>query len=274
MAADAPSPTARLRWRLRRPFYAAYYAAARANHERELFATTKRVGGARFRSYEPLLRHGDDVLLRRLLAGVDAGDVVYDVGANTGVYALAVAAEHPDARVVAFEPDPGVRSQLEANVRVNGFDRVAVRGEGVGDETGVRPFHRSTYDELGSFRRDRAAAWEARVRDTVDVRVVALDDLVAEGACPPPDHLKVDVEGGGGAVVAGARGVLESARPRVYFEPHDDREREAVASVLSALDYEIRTRPEAWLCLPEGGGSEGSGRDIAPGEVGSARRNA
>lgn len=251
MAGDPPSLPSRLRWRLRRPLYAAYYAASRANHDRELVATTKRVGDATFRSYEPLLRHGDDVLLRRLLAAVEPGDTVYDVGANTGVYALAVAASHPDVRVLAFEPDPSVCSQLSANVRVNGFDNVAVRAEGVGAETGTRRFHRSTYDELGSFRAGRAAAWEASVRDTVEVPVVALDDVVAEGA-RPPDHLKIDVEGGAADVVDGARDVLASARPRVYFEPHDQRERRAVAAALEPLGYEIRTRPDGWVCAPDG----------------------
>jgi FkbM family methyltransferase len=249
--ADGPSLASRLRWRLRQPFYDAYYAVTRANHERELLATRKRVGDATFRSYEPLLRHGDDVLLGRLLDAVAPGDVVYDVGANTGVYALAVAARRPDARVVAFEPDPAVRSHLAANVRVNGFDNVEVRGEGVGDETGTRRFFRSTYDELGSFDEARASAWEARVRDAVEVPVVTLDDVVAAGA-PPPDHLKVDVEGGAAAVVAGARTVLESARPTVYFEPHDESERRAVADAFAPLGYEIRTRPEGWLCTPDG----------------------
>ncbi|SFR47314.1 FkbM family methyltransferase [Halogeometricum limi] len=249
MPADAPSLGSRLRWRLRRPFYAAYYAVSRANHERELFATRKRVGGATFRSYEPLLRHGDDALLRRLLAAVGPADTVYDVGANTGVYTLAVAAKHPDARVVAFEPDPGVRSHLAANVRANDFDNVDVRGDGVGARSGTLTFYRSTYDELGSFREDRAAAWEARVRDAVEVPVVALDDVVAAGTAPP-DHLKIDVEGGGDAVVAGARDVLDTARPTVYFEPHGEDERRAVASLLTELDYEIRTQPDGWVCVP------------------------
>lgn len=252
MASDAPSVASRLRRRLRRPFYAAYYAASRTNHDRELVATRKRVDDATFRSYEPLLRHGDDVLLRRLRSAVASDDVVYDVGANTGVYSLAVAATHPHARVVTFEPDPSVASHLAANVRANGFENVTVREAGVGAETGTRRFYRSTYDELGSFRADRAAAWEADVRDTAEVPVVALDDVVADGSHPPPDHLKIDVEGGAAAVVDGARDVLESARPRVYFEPHDGDERRAVAAALSSLGYEIRTRPDGWVCAPPG----------------------
>lgn len=227
--------------------FSTYYAAVRFNHGHELYAPRKRVGDAEFRSYELVNRHGRDVLLRRLSAECERGETVYDVGANTGTYTLAVAAAHPEASVVAFEPNPEVREQLAANVRRNGFENVTVRGEGVGDRSGTRTFYRSTYDELGSFRRENAAGWEARVRDTVAVPVVALDDVVARGEIPPPDHLKVDVEGFGRAVFDGARETLETSRPTVYFEPHGRAEATAVASILEEAGYSIRTRLGAWI---------------------------
>lgn len=227
--------------------FSAYYAAVRINHRRELYAPRKCVGDAEFRSYELVNKHGGDLLLGRLLANCGPGATVYDVGANTGTYTLAVAAARPDASVVAFEPNPDVREQLAANVRRNGFENVAVRGEGVGDRSGTRTFYQSTYDELGSFRRGNAAGWEARVRDAVDVPVVTLDDVVASGEVPPPDHLKVDVEGFGREVFDGARATLETHRPTVYFEPHGREEASAVASVLDAAGYSIRTRPGAWV---------------------------
>ncbi|WP_224269754.1 FkbM family methyltransferase [Haloprofundus salinisoli] len=249
-----------VRYVLRHPFYglryalfSAYYAVSGFNHRHELYASRKHAGPASFRSYELSDKHVDDVLLGRLLRACEPGDVVYDVGANTGVYSLAVAAVEPTARVVAFEPNPDVAAQLRTNVDRNGFgDRVAVREEGVGEETETRRFHRSTYDELGSFDARNAGAWEASVRDEIDVRVVALDDI-ASGELPAPDHLKVDVEGYGLEVLRGARETLRSARPTVYFEPHteggEDRTDE-IASLLRSLGYRIRVRPGAWLCIP------------------------
>jgi FkbM family methyltransferase len=246
----AVGPLRRLFRAGRRVVYGAYYAANRLNHRRAFYAPRKRVGDATFRSYELLLRHGEDRLLRLLLDACSAGDVVYDVGANTGTYALAVAATHPDVRVVAFEPDPDVCEQLRANVRVNGFSSVSVRCEGVGDAAGTRPFYRSTYDELGSFRAANAAGWEASVRGVAEAPVVTLDGLVAEGDVPPPDHLKVDVEGFGREALAGAADVLRTHRPRVYYEPHDGEDRDAIGSLLAETGYEVRTRPEGWVCVP------------------------
>ncbi|EJN60454.1 FkbM family methyltransferase [Halogranum rubrum] len=246
--------------------FATYYSAIAVNHRHELYAPTKRVGDATFRSYELVNKHGRDVLLRQLLARCGPGDVVVDVGANTGVYSLAVAAAEPTARVVAFEANPAVCAQLRTNVRRNEFEtRVDVRAVGLGDDTGTRRFYRSTYDELGSFAAANASAWEARIRDTVEVPIARLDDLVAAGDISPPNHLKVDVEGFGYEVLRGAEETLRRYRPVVYFEAHavDDEERDtdAVAGFLHSLNYRIRTRDgreRAWVCEPESREPDGS----------------
>lgn len=235
--------------------FSAYYTAIGVNHRYELYAPVKRVDGTRFRSYELVNKHGRDALLRQLLANCGPGETVVDVGANTGVYSLAVAAAEPTARVVSFEPNPAVCEQLRTNVERNGFgDRIDVRAEGLGSESGTATFYRSTYDELGSFNATNAAGWEARIRETIAVDVRRLDDLVADGTVPVPDHLKIDVEGFGYDVVQGAAETLRAHQPIVYFEPHavDDpaRDADAVADLLSSLGYRIRNRGDGWLCEP------------------------
>jgi FkbM family methyltransferase len=245
--------------RLRLLIFSTYYLLVGLNHRYELLAPHKRVDGATFRSYELVNKHGGDRLLAALCRSVESGDVVVDAGANTGVYALAVAATRPDASVVAFEPSPTVVEQCRTNVRANGFaDRVDVRAVGLGSETGEATFYRSTYDELGSFNAGNAGAWEASVADTVSVPVATVDGLVAEGEMPPPDHLKIDVEGFEYEVLAGARETLRRHRPVVYLEVHDvpdadvtraDHERR-LAALLRDCDYRIRRAGSEWHCLP------------------------
>jgi FkbM family methyltransferase len=245
--------------RLRLLVFSTYYVLVGLNHRYELVAPRKRVDGATFRSYELVNKHGGDRLLTALCRRVEPGDVVVDAGANTGVYALAVAATRPDARVVAFEPSPTVVEQCRTNVRLNGFgDRIDVRGVGLGSEAGEATFYRSTYDELGSFNAGNAGAWEASVADTVAVPVATVDGLVADGDVPAPDHLKVDVEGFEYEVLVGARETLRRHRPAVYLEVHDvpdadgtraDHEA-ALANLLRDCGYRIRRRDSEWHCLP------------------------
>lgn len=254
---DAPRRVARALFRTGRYLvFSAYYVAIALNHRHELYAPVKTVDGVRFRSYELVNKHGRDTLLRQLLARCAPGDTVVDVGANTGVYSLAAAAVDPSVQVVAFEANPDVCEQLRTNVRRNEFEeRIEVFATGLGDESGVQSFYRSTYDELGSFAAANAGAWEARVRDEVEVPIARLDDLVDDGEVPPPDHLKVDVEGFGYDVLRGAEETLRHHRPTVYFEPHavadDERDETAVSTLLQSLDYRIRMQEDAWLCEPD-----------------------
>jgi FkbM family methyltransferase len=246
--------------RLRLLVFSTYYLLVGLNHRYELVAPRKTVDGATFRSYELVNKHGGDRLLAALCRSVESGDVVVDAGANTGVYALAVAATRPDASVVAFEPSPTVVEQCRTNVRANGFeDRVDVRAVGLGSEAGEATFYRSTYDELGSFNAGNAGAWEASVEEAVSVPVATVDGLVADGEMPPPDHLKVDVEGFEHEVLAGARETLRRHRPVVYLEVHDVPDAEvtradheaALADLLRSCGYRIRRRGSEWHCLPE-----------------------
>jgi hypothetical protein len=53
------------------------------------------------------------------------------------------------------------------------------------------------------------------------VELVAIDDLVAAGRVPPPDVVKIDVEGAELAVLAGMRETLARHRPAIICELHD-----------------------------------------------------
>ena len=46
---------------------------------------------------------------------------IADVGANTGVYALAAGAINPRARIIALEPMPTIYSKLALNISLNDF---------------------------------------------------------------------------------------------------------------------------------------------------------
>jgi hypothetical protein len=51
--------------------------------------------------------------------------------------------------------------------------------------------------------------------------VVAIDDLVERGDVPPPDVVKIDVEGSELAVIRGMRRTLERHRPVLICELHE-----------------------------------------------------
>ncbi|WP_254864443.1 FkbM family methyltransferase [Halovivax gelatinilyticus] len=246
--------------RLRRAILGGYYRLVGLNYDRQWIAPRKRTVGGTVRSYELYNRHGRDAMLAAVDARAASDGVVYDVGANVGVYALALAAETPDRRIVAFEPAPRVVEQLRANVEVNGFaDRIDVRHCGLGEVAGERPFYVSTYAELSGFDAASARRWEASVAAETTVPVRRLDDVVDEG--PTPEVLKIDVEGAAPSVLRGGRETLERHRPTVFLEVHGDGldgdEGLDCRSILDDAGYRVRSFDAYWVAEPtEGDRSE------------------
>lgn len=236
---------------VRRFGYRSYFGLVALNYRYRLFARHNHTPAGSFRCYELFNRHGDDPMLAAAGEACGPSDVVYDVGANVGVYALALAAGSPDRRVFAFEPSPQTVGHLRANVERNELaDRIAVRPQGLGAESGEATFYVSTYPELSGFDCESATRWEATVADTVQVPVTTLDRVVSEG--PEPDVVKLDVEGAGPDVLAGGRETLESVSPTLFIEVHEeglsDQLVAEMKTVLEEVGYHIDEREGYWRC--------------------------
>jgi FkbM family methyltransferase len=166
---------------------------------------------------------------------VPAGGVVYDVGANVGFFTvLAARMVGEGGHVLAFEPIAAT-AQLahEAALRSGLADRVEVRTEAVGAEAGTARMCSVAAGGIWSHMRSVRDPHPLTIEE-VDVPLVSLDDVVAAGA-PPPDVMKLDVEGAEGDVLRGAKRLLAEHRPIVVCEMHDTNDE--VADLLEAAGY-------------------------------------
>jgi FkbM family methyltransferase len=169
-------------------------------------------------------------LMRRFLE--PGGDMV-DVGAHVGMYSVAAAlAVRGRGRVLAFEPNPAARRQLEANVALNGCDNVLVSAAAVAAEPGEALLHvPATSDpSFSSLGGGRFAEGEP-----VRVPTTTLDAEVGAAGLSPA-FVKVDVEGAELGVLDGAERTLAS-RPVLLVEVGDATAR-PVAERLAARGYE------------------------------------
>ncbi len=142
------------------------------------------------------------------------GMTVADIGANYGMYTLAAArAIGPTGTVVAYEPTPDVASLLTRSIRENGFTNVRLQQMALSDAPGQGTFSVTVDSELNRLGSTPPAHGSA-----VTVTVDTLDGQWRTLGLPPPDFVKIDVEGHGVQVFRGARGTLESADPLVMFE--------------------------------------------------------
>jgi FkbM family methyltransferase len=145
-----------------------------------------------------------------LAAFADRLRMVYDVGANWGYYPLLLGTD-PRFRgsLHAFEVNSSTTADLRRVIAGAGFaSRVIVHGFGLSDRNGGARLSREKHSYLS---RIVDSAYSGRT-DLVCVR--RLDDL----RLPPPDLIKIDVEGHELAVLTGAAEVLARHQPLVIIE--------------------------------------------------------
>jgi FkbM family methyltransferase len=136
-----------------------------------------------------------------------------DVGAYIGVYSV-VAAQATSGRVLAFEPHPRARGQLERNLRLNGSDAIVVAAA-AGSGSSEAVLHVAV---------DGDASWSTMADDgrfgasdaQVPVSVTTVDEEVARNGLSPC-VIKIDVEGRELEVFAGMQATL-AALPALLVE--------------------------------------------------------
>jgi FkbM family methyltransferase len=207
------------------------------------------------RHQDVMISHGVAAGLRFNAAGANAGyalgtteplvqelvrtivkprDVLYDIGANVGFFTVLTARlVGPAGAVIAFEPLPETAKAARRNADLNGFTHVTVFTAAVGRRAGAAKLElreESTWARLAD---------ESTTGPTVDVEVVAIDDLVDAGRLRPPDFVKIDVEGAEIDVIEGMRRTISAHRPVILCEMHGRNA--AFASLMESLDYSVRS---------------------------------
>lgn len=154
----------------------------------------------------------DEIRFVRRWFPVGGGAV--DVGANFGVYTLALAARGgADSRIVAFEPTPSVVPLLQASLARNGFSHAEVVQAAVSAKSGRGRLRLGVSSELSQLDSGIADGAEA-----IEVDLVALDEWWDASGRPEVDFLKIDAEGAEVDVLAGAGRMIAQSSPLVLCE--------------------------------------------------------
>lgn len=153
--------------------------------------------------------------------------VLWDVGANIGLYSwLAISADSA-TRAVLFEPDPDNLALLSRTIADAGIRRATILPCAVSDRAGEAVFQRDTVSgHTGGIAHEKPRDRQDRIL----VRTVTLDGMMQTE--PSPDLVKIDVEGGEAAVFAGAQRLIATVQPILLFESFNS----SLASILAELN--------------------------------------
>lgn len=162
----------------------------------------------------------------------------YDVGANVGYTSLLLArAVGPAGNVVAFEPEARNLARLAGHLAANAEGaRVAIVAAAAGPRQGAARLRLHPSTSMGKL--EGAAGRDRGYQGSAPVRLISLDGF-AKRYRPPPNLVKIDVEGAEGLVLAGMRSTLEHARPVVLLELHGRKAARQAWRILRNHGYAI-----------------------------------
>jgi FkbM family methyltransferase len=147
---------------------------------------------------------------------VKPGAIIWDIGANLGLFALPAALRA--SQVYAFEPDISLAACLRRSLRLRANRRlsVAVIACAVSDVDGIAAFEISRYSTAMN-KLQSVGHWNTiAVAERHHVPTLRIDRLAQ--SLPPPDLLKIDVEGAEIKVLEGGRETIARKRPIILIE--------------------------------------------------------
>jgi FkbM family methyltransferase len=153
--------------------------------------------------------------LTYILSQLKDGDVFFDVGANVGLFSLAVAKGNKAINVHAFEPIPLNATLFEASLYLNGIDSVKINRTCVGNRQGEVEFSLAV-DSAYSSIYDTGRKSESR---KINVPITTLDDYFESNGLKRVDIIKIDVEGAERLVLDGATKIFNNPilKPRLVL---------------------------------------------------------
>jgi len=167
-------------------------------------------------------RERDVELLPQL---VKRTDVCWDIGANSGMYAVPLA--RLCSQVFAFEPVPHNLEILRLATRLARVDNVVIKELAISDTNGCATMSIPAEGFYGGY-------YLAALNDAGSLQVTtATIDTLIEGGLPTPDFIKCDVEGAEERVIAGARALITARHPIWLLETFEER----VLPLMESLGY-------------------------------------
>jgi FkbM family methyltransferase len=189
----------------------------------------------------------DPLLLRWAAELVRPGMVVWDIGANNGLFSFAAAFRAgPNALVVAVEADPWLAALLRRSNRGPSYGRcdVVVLNAAVAESAGVVEFSVSARGRAASHLSDvDGSSQSGGNRERLHLPSITMDTLLKRFGAP--DLVKIDVEGGEEKCLRGATTLLTAARPDILCEV-SNAARSGVTRLLSSHSYGLFDATLPW----------------------------
>tara|TARA_X000000368_G_C23047588_1_gene719850 strand:- start:1296 stop:2174 length:879 start_codon:yes stop_codon:yes gene_type:complete len=169
----------------------------------------------------------------------NSSKVIFDIGANTGIYAILAKVYNPKSKIFAFEPQPNIYNVLKKNNQINHFD-ISCENIAISNEEGEVPFF--NYGSK-SFSKNNTTAgslnknWRTKNQHSILVSVNKLGNYIKEKKINRADLIKIDVETFEFEVLEGLDEFIELFKPIIILEIQNQYIGSNISSLLSKKHY-------------------------------------
>ncbi|MCP4668937.1 MAG: FkbM family methyltransferase [Deltaproteobacteria bacterium] len=170
---------------------------------------------------------------------INKGDIVLDLGANIGYYALLESKlVGKTGLIYAVEPSPKTFQILKENVHLNGISTIKLFNLAMGDFVGKAQMHISKHLNLSRMSHSQLDENNGK---TISVDMCTVDEFFKDRTYP--DLIRMDVEGYEIQIFRGMREIMAKRSPDIFIELHptlmsidDSRE---LFEILETNNYEV-----------------------------------
>lgn len=163
-------------------------------------------------------------------------DTVFDIGANTGIYALIAAIDNPYRKVYAFEPVPRIFDYLKKNVEINKLHNLYIDSSAVTNYDGEITLYIPSNSGIITTEASTLQGFR-EASEVISVRALTIDSFVAMNDISKVDLIKIDTEATEHRVLEGAKNIIKRDEPIIICEVLKGRTEKFLYSLLEHTDY-------------------------------------
>jgi len=168
---------------------------------------------------------------------VKPGWVVYDVGANVGIYTLQFSSlVTQDGFVYCIEANPVCIYFLRANLEINHLSNCQILPIALTDGQKQVDFT-INYSNSALGLTQSSPFYHSKIGHEISVHGLSLDELISEYQLRRPNLIKIDVEGAEGSVVRGMQSTIKKHHPLLLIEIHGREAAQMTAGILDKHKY-------------------------------------
>jgi len=176
--------------------------------------------------------------------------VIFDVGANIGMYSLWFSGVLPRTTAIyGFECVPRICDIFSDSLKLNNVENVHIMPLAVVDHSGDFDIYLGRHHHQTSIHKDWASGGGKEEVALLKVKGETLDALVSD-ICPSsgPDLIKMDIEGGGTLALTACDRCFGDRRPLMIIESHTPEEDRAISNLILKYDYgAYRVSDDKWV---------------------------